>query len=267
MLSKTSYPQELFANLESPVLVNWGLRAVYIGPGFQLPAHRNAVAVLALALKGTMSVALNARDLGQGLRVCRSVLIEPNQLHLIQTSCDDHAFIYVDALSRDLVSLRAGCQQPGTVLHFDFDRECKLIELLTQVRCGFSSWGDIQEALAGNLGFTSGLREPRIDTVLQALESNPDDSRQVQDWAKEVGLSSSRFQHLFKHCTGVSFRRFRLWMRLRFAVTQVMKGSTLTDAAMAAGMSSSAHLSAAFKTMFGISPSQLINVSPRYIDC
>ena len=57
------------------MLVSWGARAAYIGPGLQLAAHRNAVAVLALALETPMRVALDARDLEQGFRVCRSVLI------------------------------------------------------------------------------------------------------------------------------------------------------------------------------------------------
>jgi AraC-like DNA-binding protein len=38
---------------------------------------------------------------------------------------------------------------------------------------------------------------------------------------------------------------------------------TLTAAAMAAGFASSAHLSTTFKTMFGITPSQLVRLGTR----
>jgi AraC-like DNA-binding protein len=81
-----------------------------------------------------------------------------------------------------------------------------------------------------------------------------------------VGLSSSRFQHLFKDNVGVSFRRFRLWARMRVAIRLALGGASLTQAAMEAGLSSSAHLSTAFKGMFGISPSQLISVEPLYLE-
>ncbi len=84
-------------SLQPAMLVSWGIRAMYIGPGLQLAAHRNAVAVLALALTSPLRVALDARDPTKGFRVCRSALIEPNALHLIETSSEDYAFIYVDA--------------------------------------------------------------------------------------------------------------------------------------------------------------------------
>jgi AraC-like DNA-binding protein len=252
--------------LNPAMLVSWGARAVYIGPGFQLPAHRNAVAVLALALKSPMRVALDARDLELGFRSCQSVLIEPNQLHLIETSNDDHAFIYIDALSHDLCALGAHCSQPSKNLHFDLKNELEVIDLLAHMRRDTQSWMNTQETLAKRLGFVPRPNEPRINTVVQALLLRPDYARRAEDWAKEVGLSSSRFQHLFKECVGVSFRRFRLWARMRLALSHAMRGASLTHAAMEAGLSSSAHLSSAFKAMFGMSPSQLIGASPLYVE-
>lgn len=52
-------------------------------------------------------------------------------------------------------------------------------------------------------------------------------------------------------------RRYVLWQRLRAAVELALKGATLTDAAHAAGMSDSAHLSRTFREMFGVAPSFL----------
>jgi AraC-like DNA-binding protein len=248
------------------MLVSWGIRAVYIGPGFELPAHRNAVAVLALALKTPMRVALDARDSAKGFRSCRSVLIEPNQLHLIETSNDDHAFIYLDALSHDLAVLRGRCVKPGETYHFDLKHEREVVDLLAHMQRDKQSWIDTQEMLAKTLGFVPPHSDSRIASVIKALLLFPSDTRCAQDWAKQVGLSSSRFQHLFKEGTGISFRRFRLWARMRLALAHTMRGASLTQAAMEAGLSSSAHLSAAFKEMFGISPSQLISVAPLYVE-
>jgi AraC-like DNA-binding protein len=101
---------------------------------------------------------------------------------------------------------------------------------------------------------------------VRAILSQPNDHRLAEDWAREIGLSSSRFQHLFKESVGLSFRRFRLWARMRIALRLSLGGASLTEAAMEAGLSSSAHLSAAFKGMFGISPSQLLSVAPRYLE-
>ena len=267
MLLKTSCREKKNQSASAPaMLVSWGARAAYIGPGLQLAAHRNAVAVLALALETPMRVALDARDLEQGFRVCRSVLIKPNQLHLIEMSTHDHAFIYVDALSPDLAALRANCLEPGEKLSFDLINERILIDLLVQMPRNKLAWIETAPTLAKNLGFIQRQEEPRIRSVVQALLLGPDDTRPVADWASEIRLSSSRFQHLFKEHVSISFRRFRLWARMRVALGHAMQGTSLTHAAIAAGFSNSAHFSTAFKSMFGIPPSQLISVSPLYIE-
>ena len=250
----------------SAMLVSWGARAAYIGPGLQLAAHRNAVAVLALALETPMRVALAARNVQHGFRSCRSVLIEPNQLHLIEMGTHDHAFIYIDALSSDLAILRANCLTPGEKFSFDLINEGSLIDLMVQMPRNKKAWIESESDLATHLGFSQLKSDARIRSVVQALLPSADDARPAADWATEVGLSSSRFQHLFKKHVGISFRRFRLWARMRIALEHAMQGTSLTHAAMAAGFSDSAHFSAAFKSMFGTSPSQLINVSALYIE-
>lgn len=265
-LSKTSFDLQQQPYLKQTVLISWGVRAVYIGPGFQLPAHRNTVAVLALALNGLMSVASDPLNPAKGFRLCRSVLIEPNQLHLIKMTREEHAFVYVDALSHDLVKLRAKCACRGKGLHFDFLHETEVIDILGGMSRDAMSWSKTQSLLADRLGFGAHRSDPRIARVVQALLSDPDDAHSAKDWATKVGLSSSFFQHLFKQTVGVSFRRFRLWARMRIALRHAMQGASLTQAAMLAGLSSSAHLSTAFKEMFGISPSQLLGAAPLYIE-
>ena len=265
-LSKTSCSLQNPSTSVPAMLISWGPRAVYIGPGLQLKAHRNAVAVLALALESPMRVALDPRDLAKEFEVCRSVLIEPNQLHLIEMTTQDHAFIYVDALSRDLLDLRTRCRKSGKTCSFGLSNEAEVIEIIARMARTPKAWADAHTNLATSLGFVQGSADPRILKVIQALQLTPDDIRQAKDWANASGLSSSRFQHLFKESVGVPFRRFRLWMRMRTALACAMHGNNLTEAAMQAGLSSSAHLSAAFKDMFGIAPSQLISASPVYIE-
>jgi AraC-like DNA-binding protein len=265
MLSKTSYSaEESFS--AAAMLVSWGARAVYIGPGFNLPAHRNSVAVLALALMAPMRVAINARDLSQGFRLCRSALIQPNELHLIETSADVYAFIYLDGLSRDLSILRAQCAQPGEKISFGLRNEREVIDLIAAMPRNMMSWSANEANLSSALGFVQARTDPRIASVVNAILARPNDARGAEDWASDLGLSSSRFQHLFKECIGIPFRRYRLWSRMRLALSLSMGGTNLTFAALEAGLSSSAHLSTAFKAMFGISPSQLIGVSPLYIE-
>jgi AraC-like DNA-binding protein len=79
--------------------------------------------------------------------------------------------------------------------------------------------------------------------------------------ADNVSLSPTRLVHLFKEQTGVPIRRFRQWNRMKSVVEFVAAGQTLTAAALNAGFSDSAHLSRAFRNMFGIKPSFLFSRS------
>jgi AraC-like DNA-binding protein len=76
--------------------------------------------------------------------------------------------------------------------------------------------------------------------------------------AAEAGhVSPSRLTHAFSQETGIPFRRYVLWARVRRAVQEVGGGANLTEAAARAGFSDSAHLSRVFRDNFGLSPSLL----------
>ena len=107
------------------------------------------------------------------------------------------------------------------------------------------------------------LAEPLADDLLRladradAFVSGPLTFEAMEVLASRVGLSASRFRRLFRAATGVTVRRYRVWIAMGAAVRAIAEGETLTDAALGAGFSSSAHFSAAFREMFGLEPSRL----------
>lgn len=253
--------------MRRPLLVSWGARALYVGPPFQMPAHRNAVAVLALALDGVLEVALDPDKPEQGFRSCRSLLIEPAQLHLLRGAGGDCAFLYVDALSHDLEILRSACREQGKRASSGLWMEDTVIALLAAMERSEAGWDAASARLTDMLGLMRRARpDRRIHLAVQALVRNPGDGNSAAALAEEAGMSSSYFQHKFKQETGVAFRRFRNWIRLRAVLQEASRGMALTDAAHAAGMAGSAHLSAAFKDMFGMSPSQLLAAKPLLLE-
>ncbi|WP_167090556.1 helix-turn-helix domain-containing protein [Massilia frigida] len=246
-LSKTSCPQQ-----SRPLLVSWNARALYLGPALHLAAHRNAVAVLAIGLDGPLGVALDPANPALGLLNCRTALIEPNQLHLLAMQGEQYAFLYVDALSKDLMSLRGRCRRRVGMVGFDLDNEDALIALLAGMDRSADGWDATRDLLAALLSLYPAGSDGRIRQAAGMLLASPADETDAAGHARKAGLSSSRFQHLFKEQTGVSFRRFRLWARLQATMSHVLDARTLTQAAHEAGFSSSAHLSSAFKAMFGL---------------
>jgi AraC-like DNA-binding protein len=248
------------------MLVSWGARALYVGPGFGLSAHRNAVAVLAIGLDGPLEIARDPHDPASSVHRCRTALIEPNQLHFMRIPGKDCAFLYVDALSRDLASLRRRCRRPGPALCMDFEAEDSLIALLAGMCRSVDGWRNAASGLAATLGCESSPSDGRIALAVDNLLGAPELEADTATLAAQSGLSVSRFQHLFKVTTGVPVRRFRLWARMRRAIAMAVAGATITHAALEAGFSSPAHFSAAFRDMFGMAPTQLLAGAPIFIE-
>jgi AraC-like DNA-binding protein len=115
--------------------------------------------------------------------------------------------------------------------------------------------GWVDAALDSLLGFSKPRTRRSIDLriarALNALATDDRDASNATDVARDVGLSSSRFQHLFAQEVGVPFRRFRIWQRLRSGIGEIVAGSSFTEAAHAAGFADQAHFSRAFRQAFG----------------
>ncbi|WP_179476371.1 helix-turn-helix domain-containing protein [Mycolicibacterium vinylchloridicum] len=101
-------------------------------------------------------------------------------------------------------------------------------------------------------------RHPAVDDALRRLPdlvaAGPVSGTDV---AALVGLSVSRFTHLFTEQVGIPLRRYVLWSRLRAAIIRVQAGDDLTGAAHGAGFADSAHLTRTTREMFGLPPSVL----------
>ncbi len=116
-------------------------------------------------------------------------------------------------------------------------------------------------AFADLLDFARGRARKAIDgrvaRVVSRLELAEAQPVRVAEMAAAVGLSASRFQHLFSVEVGVPFRRYRAWQRLRLAIREVVAGSNFTQAAHAAGFADQPHFAHQFRRTFG-APASLI---------
>jgi len=226
-------------------LYAWGARVLYVGPALNLTAHRNAVAVLALGLDGPFEVAEAPGDPASAWRATRSLLIAPDALHHLRATEGRMAFLYVDPLSRDLERLGDGIDT-GV-----------LLTLLRGLADGARDWPSVRRELTPRLRADADPPDPRIRTALDALHADPAARLSLDQLAGPAGLSASRFRRLFRAATGVTLRRYRLWIAMGAATRAIAAGESLTAAALDAGFSSSAHFSAAFREMFGLEPSRL----------
>lgn len=241
-----------------PQLYSWGARALFIGPSLDLAAHRNAVAVVAVGLDRQFLVANDPRRPERGGKLVRTALIPPDTLHKLISTQGRMAFLYVDASSRDLLMLNesVGLRTDRAGFHLAIERS--LLKSLRALASGALGFAAAKRALERLL--QPGLERPdhKLERAINYLHRHAAERPSLERLAKMVSLSPSRFRHAFKDLTGVSLRRYRVWIAMGHAMRGLSTGKRLTDAAHDAGFSSSAHFSFAFKEMFGLAPSLLV---------
>ena len=123
------------------------------------------------------------------------------------------------------------------------------------------------------------LSNAEFDTIClgEALPQRPLDPRVVRAMAKigkfcgepvtaascaaEAGLSPSRFLHLFKEETGISFRSFRAWKRARRSLHFANQDINLAHLAQDIGYPDSTHFSHSIRRFYGLKPRAIFSGS------
>ncbi|MEO8313347.1 MAG: AraC family transcriptional regulator [Pseudomonadota bacterium] len=145
-----------------------------------------------------------------------------------------------------------GIRDQVEALAFAFERKAVDSEL-------FALSQSVVEKLAG-AATDETPTDSRVAHAIARLRADMDGDVSLAGSAAAVGLSPDRFRHLFMAETGVAFRPYILWLRLEQALGSYVKGNSLTEAALVAGFSDSAHFSRTFRRMFGIAP---VSVRPE----
>jgi AraC-like DNA-binding protein len=102
--------------------------------------------------------------------------------------------------------------------------------------------------------------DQRINKALIYLSTNYHRVVPLAEVAGHCNLSPSRFLHLFKEETKMTFRRAQLWAKLMHGLPYFGR-KPLTEIAHQVGFSDSAHLSRVFKENFGFSPRDFLKIS------
>ncbi|MGE0023391.1 MAG: helix-turn-helix domain-containing protein [Hyphomicrobium sp.] len=237
----------------APLLPIWHIdrgRALFVGPLGRNALHAHSVPVYVAGLNGP----IRFRVAGGAWRHLKSAVIPAGVAYEFDAAGDPLAVLYLEPSEAGVEALvpllgaadetsgaLVGAEGPPSVLREVYEA------------CDGARW--VGAAIDDVLGFSGarawGAIDPRIARAIASLASGREEAAKVADAAREVGLSASRFQHLFVDEVGVPFRRFRLWQRLRAAIGAIAAGSRFTDAAHDAGFFDQAHFARAFRATFG----------------
>ncbi len=105
--------------------------------------------------------------------------------------------------------------------------------------------------------------DPRLRRLVQSLISNPADSRNLDEWAGEVGASKRTLVRLFRAQTGMTFRDWRQQRRLHRALELLTTGETVTAIALEVGYDNTSAFIAMFRRCLGTTPMRYLNITDQ----
>ena len=195
--------------------------------------------------------------------------VEYQITHPDAESCDCCTDVLIDDEMLDALGVRPEPSQPcrafGHNLHFQKTHVEMLLGLL---RSGDAADGE--EILADTLGYLVQSYEPGVSAkqdlkvqrqvarVEEMIIARAGENLGVNELASLVGCSPFHLCRIFRACTGQSLRQFRMQQRLGTALGRLGDGEKdLAALACDMGFNSHSHMTDAFRSGLGMSPSEV----------
>ncbi|MEQ9721305.1 AraC family transcriptional regulator [Yersinia alsatica] len=97
-------------------------------------------------------------------------------------------------------------------------------------------------------------QDARLLKIARALSEQPDDGRNMEEWASWAGISSRTLTRRFNAETGFSFSEWRQRVRLLRALELLAAGKPVTAIALGLGYDNVSAFIALFRRVFGTTP-------------
>lgn len=208
--------------------------ALFVGSGGRTPLHRHLAYKIVIGLDHPIEVV----DEAGNSRTRRIQPVLPGSLHAVIAEGTRVGLYYADAGAFPNSSL------PGS------QAIRSLVSLCRRLDAGDEE--TIRSLKKMPMLDGSCSADSRVTAIVGEMR-RPESSR-LEVIASKVGLSHSRFSHLFTSTVGGAPARYRRWRRLWIAAERLAQGERIVDAALDAGFSDSAHLTRTFVEMLGITP-------------
>lgn len=223
-------------------------RTLFVGPLDYNAPHQHGAPVFLSSLGAPFGL----RVAGGPWLTCEAAMVPAGLSHELNVGLEPIAVLYVEpsAAGADVFRpLMRDCEETGGALV----GRSNVVALARRLHEDRDSAGWAGEALDDLLDFGERRArraiDPRVAAAVRALDA--DEPISLDAAARAAGLSASRLRHRFSEETGVPFRRYRAWMRMRRAIGAVISGANLTEAAYAAGFADQPHFAHDFRRTFG----------------
>lgn len=251
--------EELYKPATRCRIYAWELEQLYFGPIPELGIVQYSSPVLRVGLNGGFYVRFSKRAWVK----YNCIFIPAGVTHEVFPAKGIVAKYWVEKESNHhpfflkQLFLKAGAveSQKKIILDFQYIYENKLNH--KEAREALNTVFQIKASIKQEL-------DSRILKISEIIRREPDYNFSIEFLASEVDLSASRLLHLIKEETGSSYRKFRMWQRLRYAVSILGSAHSLTYAAVEAGFNDASHFTRCFKARYGVTPSSVHRVLEMY---
>ena len=222
------------------------IRAEYANPA----EHCHNASHIIISLGADMTITAEGNEY-----CCQGVMIPSDVPHSIDThNSPAVVFLYDCAtdVSKQISSVR--------VIPNKDCAEIARLYAVFEANATSDNYSRLNEYILNKLGLSCPahcINDDRIISAIQYIRSTLCEKLSCQQVADYVHLSQSRFSHLFKEQVGMTFASFLIYQRLMYVYREVFSGRSITDAALDAGFSSSAHFADINRRVFGISASSI----------
>jgi AraC-like DNA-binding protein len=132
---------------------------------------------------------------------------------------------------------------------------------LLQRQCGDGITSTEFDAMCFGEALPPRALDPRVVRAIAQIGRFSGEPVTAASCAAEAGLSPSRFLHLFKDQTGISFRSFRAWKRARHLLHFANRNINLAHLAQDIGYPDSTHFSHSIRRFYGLKPRAIFSGS------
>ncbi len=249
---------ELESNNLSPhkgILYLWNSRVIFATSVMQTDFHEHYAATLAISLEENICIETEA---GKG--EYRVALVAPNTYHRTISPGVKMVSLLIDPETYEYgaISEYAGV---GVVKRLEISSFLPLMGRLWDLYYGnltdSEAWDlhlDLLQCVYPFKKLGKNIDE-RIVQIARKIRTEIPDSIRMKEIGKDFSISEDRLIRLFKENLGIPLRRYLLWVRIMNTAKLLKEGTSLTEAAHAAGFSDSAHFTRTFKENFGFVPS------------
>ena len=227
------------------------------------PLHSHNTLQLILDLKGTFMF----RTEHMNWETYSGVIIKENVVHQLNTNQSLQLIIYIDASSvfaqklkdnylRDddfcNISIIFSPLEEALIYKNLVKPEQKSIQVLSQL---------IFDRIIDN---ASAVNNNRIAQVLSLVKQTLPADLSIDHLASKVFISPSRLRMQFKQLLGVSLHQYIIKHKILSAITSIINGASIQDAAYKSGFTDSSHLNKVMLKTFAINPTMFLKENQTF---